>query len=163
MTSGTDRKVLVIGVGNPVRGDDGLGPALVARLQSLQLGNVTAESAHQLTIEHAARVAEHDDIVFADAVRDARQAFSFTPISAASDPGGSSHAMGPAQIVALARICFGKTPRSYLLGIRAHRLDDFAERLSPEATADLDAAVEYLRRWCEATGESDAPAHEGPI
>ena len=44
------RRILVIGYGNPGRRDDGLGPALAARLEALALPGVTVESDFQLAI-----------------------------------------------------------------------------------------------------------------
>ena len=48
-------RILVIGYGNPGRCDDGLGPALVARLESLRIPGLSVEVDYQLSIEHAAR------------------------------------------------------------------------------------------------------------
>ncbi len=143
------RRVLVIGFGNPARGDDGLGPALVERLEALAVEGVTTESDYQLTIEDAALVAEHDVVVFVDAARDADDAFYFRALEATNETGGSSHSVSPGQVLAIAKACFGKAPRAYLLGIRAHRLDDFVERLSFEAKQDLEKAIEALIGFLE--------------
>lgn len=145
MTTGVGTRILVIGFGNPARGDDGLGPMLAERLQALSLEGVTVESDYQLTIEDAALVAEHDVVVFADAARDAGDApFYFRPLEPSHDTGGSTHSVSPGQVLAIAQACFGKTPRAYLLGIRAHKLDDFVERLSFEAKQDLEVAMAAL-------------------
>ena len=139
------RRVLVIGFGNPARGDDGLGPALVERLDALSVEGVTTESDYQLTIEDAALVAEHDVVVFVDAARDAgHEAFYLRPLEPSRETGGSSHSVSPGQVLAIAQACFGKSPRAYLLGIRAHHLDDFIERLSFEAKQDLETALQAL-------------------
>ena len=156
MDASVCRRVLVVGFGNPARGDDGLGPALVERLDALALEGVTTEADYQLTIEDAALVAEHDVVVFVDAARDAHEAFYFRPIEATSQTGGSSHSVSPGQVLAIARACFGKAPRAYLLGIRAHHLDDFVERLSFEAKQDLEQALEALVRFLE--GQAAQPS-----
>ena len=145
MRTGVDTRVLVIGFGNPARGDDGLGPALAERLQALSLAGVTVESDYQLVIEHAAMVAEYDVVVFADAARDAGDApFYLRALEPSHDTGGSTHSVSPGQVLAIAHACFGKSPRAYLLGIRAHHLDDFVERLSFEAKANLEVALQAL-------------------
>ena len=43
--------ILFYGYGNPGRGDDGLGPALVAALESLISTGLDCESAYQLSVE----------------------------------------------------------------------------------------------------------------
>ena len=106
---------------------------------------MTVESDYQLTIEDAALVAEHDVVVFADAARDAGdEPFYLRPLEPSRDTGGSTHSVSPGQVLAIAQACFGKAPRAYLLGIRAHTLDDFVERLSFEAKQDLEAAMTAL-------------------
>lgn len=148
----------MIGYGNPARGDDGLGPALAARLEQLQLPEVTVEADYQLSLEHAALIAGYAVVVFADAARDATGPFYFAPLEAAPTRPGSSHAASPAQIAALARDCFGATPRCYVLGIRAHALDDFREGLTPEGAAGLEAALAFLVRFLD--GPLDSPELE---
>ncbi len=61
-------RVLVYGYGNPGRLDDGLGPALVRELSRRGLrAEADLETAYQLQVEDAARVAEYDLVIFADA------------------------------------------------------------------------------------------------
>ena len=47
-------RVLVIGYGNPGRQDDGLGAAVIERLEALGLEGVTVDADYQLNIEDAA-------------------------------------------------------------------------------------------------------------
>jgi len=49
--------ILVYGYGNPGRGDDGLGPALVEALELLGATGLDCESDYQLAIEDAACLA----------------------------------------------------------------------------------------------------------
>ena len=137
-------KVLVIGYGNPGRGDDGLGPALATRLEMLAIPGVTVEADYQLSIEHAALAAEHDVVVFADAATDAEGPFYLRPITAAAGDACSSHSVTPGQVLFLARRCFSATPRSFVLGIRATSLDRFEEGLSSGAEEGLASALEHL-------------------
>jgi hydrogenase maturation protease len=138
------KRVLIIGYGNPGRGDDGIGPALAQRLESLQLAGVTTESDYQLTIEHAAMVAEHDVVVFADAALDAESAYYFRQISAGPSQKYSSHSVTPSEVLLLAGSCFNAAPQAYVLGIRAHNLEEFGEGLSSEAQEALEAALQFL-------------------
>jgi hydrogenase maturation protease len=142
-------KVLVIGYGNPGRGDDGLGPALAARLEALSIPGVTVEADYQLSIEHAALAAEHDLVVFADAATDTSGPFYLRPVSASRDDACSSHSVTPGQVLCLARRCFSATPRSFVLGMRAVSLDRFEEGLSPGAQGNLEAALEHLLTFLE--------------
>jgi hydrogenase maturation protease len=140
-------RILVLAWGNPGRCDDGLGPALAARLEQIQLPGVAVESDYQLTIEHAALAAEYDVVVFADAAQDAQSSYYFRPVTPADASRFTTHGVTPGEILFLARSCFGAMPEGHLLGIRAHVLDQFGEELSAAALEDLDAAVDFLCEW----------------
>ena len=65
----TPSGTLILGWGNPGRLDDGLGPAFVEILQTLDLPGVEVDSDYQLQIEDAAEVASFQRVVFVDADR----------------------------------------------------------------------------------------------
>jgi hydrogenase maturation protease len=141
----SNQRILLIGYGNPSRGDDGLGPALAEKIDAQRSPGVTVEIDYQLSVEHAALVAEHDVVVFADAAADAEAPFYFRRVPAVAGEAGLSHGMTPAQVMFLARSCFGSTSDGYLLGMCATDLRGFRETLSTGATAALDAALTFLR------------------
>ena len=58
---------LVIGYGNTLRGDDGIGPAVAEAVAALGLPGVRVIVAHQLTPELAADLADAQLVVFVDA------------------------------------------------------------------------------------------------
>lgn len=154
-------RLLVIGYGNPSRGDDGLGPALAERVDAMHLPGVTVEADYQLSIEHAALAAEHDVVVFADAAVDADGPCYFRPLSATDDRAPGTHAVSPAQVVGLARTCFAAAPRAYILGMRAHALDGFVEGLTSDAAASLEAALGCLLKFIAGETGARAGAHRG--
>lgn len=147
-------RILVIGYGNPGRLDDGLGPALAEALESLELPGLTVEAEYQLTVEDAALVAEHDVVVFADAAVDGPEPFEFRSVEPVAGAGFTSHSVEPAGVLALARELFGARTAGYVLGIRGYEFDEFGERLSAGARANLEAATRFLERliWHGGTG-----------
>ncbi len=139
------RKTLIIGYGNPGRLDDGLGPALAARLEALDIPGVTVDSNYQLTVEDAASAAQHDVVIFADAHVSCAPPFSFTRLEPADDAGSfSTHHVEPEAVLALAKDLFSSTPDTFALGIRGYEFNEFGERLSDGARENLDAALEFL-------------------
>ncbi|MCL1927027.1 MAG: hydrogenase maturation protease [Syntrophorhabdaceae bacterium] len=137
-------KILVIGYGNPGRSDDGLGPALAERLEALAIPGVTVEADYQLSIEHAAMVAEYDVVVFADADSSCPEPFYLKPVVAKHIVEFTSHSVPPEEILHIAHSCFNASPQGYVLGMRAQVLEPFSEGLSPAAQEVLEAALERL-------------------
>lgn len=137
-------RILVIGYGNPGRLDDGLGPAAAQIVERQALAGVTVESAYQLSVEDAATIAEHDAAVFVDAAIEGPAPFHFKRVTSVPALGFSSHSLEPAALLALARDLFDSDSPGYTIGIRGYEFDDFGEQLTPQAEANLAAAVQFL-------------------
>lgn len=147
-----ERRILVLGYGNPGRLDDGLGPSFVDRIARLELPGVTAEANYQLNVEDAAVAAEYDVVLFVDASVCGPEPFCCCEL-APREPGSfSSHHVEPGEVVFLARTLFEARFDAYLLGIRGYEFDEFGERLCPRAEGNLDRAVAFFlaaaeREW----------------
>jgi len=142
-------RLIVIGYGNPGRLDDGLGPAFAERVAKLGLPGVTADSNYQLNVEDAATIAEYDMVVFADASVSGPEPFSWCDV-APREPGSfSSHHVEPGEVVQLARTLFGAQTKACLLGIRGYEFNEFCERLSDGAQANLDEALAFFQAAAE--------------
>ena len=137
--------VLLIGYGNPGRLDDGLGPALAEAIERDGIEGLTVEADYQLTVEDAAAVAEHDVVIFADAAVADSEPFFFRRIAPSATGSFSTHSVEPAAVLALAAELFGARTTGYVLGVRGYEFDEFGERLSPRAQANLAAAAAFLR------------------
>ena len=145
MAAPANTKMLLIGFGNPGRLDDGLGPALADAIEKLALPGVTVESNYQLTVEDAAEIAEHEVVLFADADVGGAEPFWVERLyPGADDFSFTSHSVEPRAVLTLARRLFQAEPEAYMLGIRGYEFNDFGERLSKQAQANLAAAVEYV-------------------
>ena len=140
-----NRKVLLIGYGNPGRRDDGLGPALAAGIERLGIPDVRVESDYQLTVEDAVDVAGHQVVIFADADCRGPAPFSFSPLQPAASQGFSSHGIEPQEVLGLAQTLFGRRPEAYLLGIRGYDFEPLQERLTAQAEKNLEASLRFLK------------------
>ena len=137
-------KTMVIGYGNPGRLDDGLGPALAARLATMDLPHVTVETGYHLTIEDAEGVARHDMAIFADAAVSGPEPFEFRRIEPKRVTSFSTHGVEPQAVLSLAHEVFGSNTVGYVLAIRGYAFDGFSEQLSQTARDNLDAALKHL-------------------
>ncbi len=151
------KRILILGYGNPGRGDDGLGPAAVEKLESLALPGVTLDADYQLNIEDAAVMAEHDVVLFIDAGVDVRPPFTLRRVSSAPAIEFTSHSVSAESLLAICEDNFSASPEAWMMGIRGYDFE-FDESLSPEARENLDKAVEFIpslvKRWKEQNMES---------
>lgn len=136
---------LLIGYGNPGRRDDGLGPALAARMEARGIAGLDVDSDYQLTVEDAEAAARHDLVIFADAAVDGEEPFAWRRITPGDGaPGFSTHSVEPGEVLFLAKTLFGNEPIGYVLAIRGYEFDEFGEGLTAKAMANLDAAAGFL-------------------
>ncbi|MCE5340581.1 MAG: hydrogenase maturation protease [Planctomycetaceae bacterium] len=142
-------KVLLIGYGNPARGDDGLGPAVAEIIEQKKIPGVTVDSDYQLTVEDSAQVAENDVVIFVDASVDCAEPFSFEPLMAKESSGFSSHSVEPAEVAALAESLFNSPAKCFMLGIRGYIFEQFKEDMTEKAKNNLQKAVVFLENLLE--------------
>lgn len=146
--------VLVIGYGNPARGDDAIGPVFIERFeQSLKqcdaLGGVETLTDFQLQIEHALDLDQRDTVIFVDASVEAGDSFSFEPLQPTTDRLAATHAMAPAAVLAVFEQFYGRpAPSCWLLSIPAGSMG-LGESLSDAADGAIDEAVVFLRQWLD--------------
>jgi len=154
--AGKRAKVLVFGIGNPGRRDDGLGPKLIEQIGGAEFPimlNVAGEFRYQLNVEDALTMKDFDVVVFADASRSGEEPITISEIGPAAEIAVTTHAMSPASVVALCLELYGHAPRSYLLAIRGYDWD-VGEDLSPAAEQNLQKALEILREFIGRLEES---------
>lgn len=153
---------LVIGYGNPSRGDDALAPQL---LEALAARNAWA--AHevelltdfQLQVEHVLDLEGRRRVVFVDAALRGPEPFRFDAVAAAADPAPSTHALSPGALLAVYRRHFGiVAPPCMLLAIRGYSFE-LGDELSAGARRNLAAALAALVAWLPQSG---AAAHAAP-
>jgi hydrogenase maturation protease len=136
--------LLVIGYGNPLRGDDGVGPKVAEAVEALQLPGVRTLVCQQLSPEHAEPISRARMVIFVDAAVDAPKQVQLRKL----EPGGTSqlmaHAADPRTMLALARDVFGHCPKAWWLTIPAVKLE-FGHDLSPAAQHGFEQAVREIK------------------
>ena len=137
-------EVLLIGYGNPGRLDDGLGPALAAKIEAAALEGLTVDSDYQLTVEDAFDVSRHDIVIFADAAVKGKEPFFVEEISSRSPMSLSSHSVAPEAVLYFAEKMFQSRARAFVLGIRGYEFNGFEERLSEGAEKNLKDAFIFI-------------------
>lgn len=147
--------ILLIAYGNPGRQDDGLGPAMAARLENLDIPGLVIDSDYQLSVEHAWDIAQADVVVFVDATVEDVQPYSFRALTFDKTDmklGFSTHSISPQAVLGLSVELFQATTQAYVLGIRGYEFEKIEEGLTAEAVANLNLAEIFITR-CLQSGE----------
>ena len=142
----SEGKVLVIGYGNAMRSDDGVGPWVASAIASWGAEGIEAIAAHQLTPELADPISRARLAIFVDArPAEAGESVEVRELDPSEAPAPSGHLGDPRSILALARSVFGRSPRGWLVAVPA---SDFSIGEGLSSTARL-GVVEALRRIAE--------------
>src|ERR1017187_3510571 len=115
----TPAGLLVIGYGNTLRRDDGVGPRVADAVAALALPGVHELACPLLTPELADPVSRAHLAVFVDAAVDAPREVQMRKLAPADTSQIMAHAASPAILLALARDVFGHAPAAWLLTIPA--------------------------------------------
>jgi hydrogenase maturation protease len=144
--------VLVVGYGNPLRSDDGAGPAVAATLAAdPRLAGADVRSAHQLTPELALDASRASLLVLVDAgVDEAPGEVSIRRLDPSEGGGGAwTHHVDPAGVVGLARELYGAAPPVVMISIGPASLE-VGETLSDVVAAAVTRAAELVVSVVEA-------------
>jgi hydrogenase maturation protease len=139
---------LIVGYGNSLRGDDGLGWHVVERLgQDVRLSDATVLWRHQLTPELAHDIGQSSLVVLIDvSVEQEPGEIAVRRLEATSTAGSAwSHHVDPESLVALARELWNASPDVFVVSVGAGSLD-VGERLSPAVEAALPKVIETVVR-----------------
>ena len=140
---------LVIGYGNTLRGDDGVGPRVAEAVGALRLPGVRTLICQQLSPEHADPISQADAVVFVDAAVDAPKEVQLPPLEPNDSSQLMAHAADPRTMLALARDVFGHAPKAWWLTIPAVQME-FGEDLSPETKRGMNDAVGRINQLADA-------------
>ena len=138
---------LVIGYGNSLRGDDGIGQQVAAEWEQWNLPQVQVKSLHQLTPELAEDLAKVDCAIFVDACI---AEYSETVKVEMIKPDANStvtfgHTSNPRSLLAMTLALYSHYPQSWLISVPGINFE-LCDRLSPVAEAGVKAALEQIEQ-----------------
>ncbi len=142
-------RVLVIGYGNPLRRDDGVGPRVARHIARWRRPGVTARALHQLTPELAADLAAVSHALFVDA-GSSLERIETRRVEPRTQASSLAHTADPGRLLAWTQTLYGRRPEGCLLTIPIDDTD-FGVCFSPLARQGLRAALAWTRAWLENT------------
>ena len=140
-------RVLIIGYGNPLRGDDGLGWHAVERLRGELTGDdIEIKAVHQLTPEIAELLSRAQRAIFIDASATGEpgtlQRRRLVPEGAA---GAFTHQATPSALLAASQSLYGRAPEAELFSVPIESAE-LGYHLTPKVQVALECLVAAIRR-----------------
>jgi hydrogenase maturation protease len=124
--------MLIIGFGNPLRGDDAFGIRAAERIPG-------AIAVHQLTPELMDPIARADRLLFLDAAADgAPGEIRRRPVEPSGGEATFTHHLTPEALLAGTLALYGRAPEAEIITVSGANFS-LSDRLSPEVEAALDS------------------------
>jgi hydrogenase maturation protease len=140
---------LIIGIGNPLRSDDGLGWAVAEQLsQAGDLGS-NIHTVHQLTPELAQWMTAADLVVMIDASHEGEPGeLHIRPASPCAQPGAiGTHHTTPEELAALTAGLYDRCPPVIIVSMTGANFD-LGEQLSQIVVCKLPLVCKAVRQAC---------------
>ena len=156
MTAAATGGVLVIGYGNALRTDDGVGPAVAERLaDDPRLRGVDVRAAHQLTPELAFDASGASLLVLVDAAADLPAGeVTVRRLDAGAVAGDvMTHHLDPAGLVGLARELWGTAPPVVIVSVGVSSLE-LGDTLTPDVEKAIPRAADAVAAIIEEHGRA---------
>jgi hydrogenase maturation protease len=153
-------KLVVFGYGNPSRGDDALGPEILARLETERAAradwaDIELVPDFQLQIEHALDLEGRGLALFIDASVSSEPPFAFERLEPRRDTSYTSHALTPPAVLHVYAQTTGRAPPpAYVLSVRGYRFG-LGQPLSEEARRNLESASAFAVALCSGREPSE--------
>jgi hydrogenase maturation protease len=153
-------QVLVLGYGNPLRADDGLGWHVAVELFRTNASpDVKVVPCHQLTPELAEAVGCAEIVIFIDCSRAGKPGeMRFEEVHSQSGSPSFTHDLSPAVLLALAAELFGACPRAYLFSICGECFAPGEHLSATVSSRVLELKTAVRRRIEDALSRSASPA-----
>ena len=139
-----EKRVILFGIGNCGRADDGLGWAFLDKIEKSLPDNFDIEYRYQLQVEDAELAAQYDTVYFIDAhITKQKNGYIWKKCVAKPSDSYTSHELNPETILNLTESIYNKKPISYLLGITGEKFD-LSMELSKNAKINLTKALDFF-------------------
>jgi hydrogenase maturation protease len=138
-----DKKVMIIGYGNDLRSDDGIGQRIAEEIAAWHLPSVQSLAIHQLTPDLADALANSDLAIFVDACLPVDgYDVQIQPLFPADDFDSSIHTGDPRSLLALTEVLYGCSPTAWLVTIPVVNFE-IGDRLS--RIAEVGKAIALVK------------------
>ena len=138
-------KSLVIGYGNSLRSDDGIGIRVADIVASWQLPEISSLALTQLTPEIATDLTKVDLVIFVDACSTTNtNTVKLSNLEPTNQPSIRSHFSNPQALLSLTQTLYGKCPQAWVLMVPGVNFQ-IGDRLSTVAEKGVSQALTHIK------------------
>ena len=146
-----NKKILIVGIGNTIRCDDGLGAFICSSIEKLALDGVTTMITQQLHTELLNDFLAYDHIVLVDAAVTEDTVLFQRLKKKTTAPVSTSHAADANLLASLAQQLYQKELSIMICAVKGYNFE-IGERLSASAKKNADAAISIICNWIKNDG-----------
>ena len=138
--------ILVVGIGNNTRQDDGIGWEFLEMLEIEYFNQDNLVYKYQLMVEDAELISKYSTVFFVDACYTALPSgFEITPLPPREKITFSTHKMPPEEIIYLTQTIYNKFPKTYLIKIEGYEWN-LQIGLSKKAKKNITRAIKAFKK-----------------
>jgi len=138
---------LLLGIGNPLRSDDGVGAFICSQLDAVQQPGLVVQTTQQLQTEFIEEFLKYDRVLVIDASVTANEV-KIERVQASGTTVASSHHMNLSLMAALSQQVYGKELYLYSCAIPVISFK-MGNELSAVAIEQAEKAITVIREWLE--------------
>ena len=136
-------KILIIGYGNSLRNDDGVGQKVAQEIEQLFYPYVKSIYQHQLTPELVEFISNCSIVIFVDACIDHNMVNLINLTDKERKENYNGHYSSPEYLLYLTNLIYHQSPQSYLISIPIENID-LGENISSLAQNGMKRAIEII-------------------
>jgi hydrogenase maturation protease len=138
--------ILIVGVGNTLRGDDGIGAYICSCMELLKIPGVQTLQVQQLDTALLDEMMQANHIIIADASMEGKAVDFFKVNENDPIPVSSSHHMSGPLLLQTAQTIYQKEMSMMICAVAGYRFG-MKEKLSARAKKNADNAVAIITEW----------------
>ncbi|HPA44825.1 MAG TPA: hydrogenase maturation protease [bacterium] len=154
-------RILIVGYGNPGRGDDAAGWLVAEDLEKRWSDRAEVLILHQLDIVVAEKLPQFDLVIFIDAEeRENPPGRSLATLEPSPGTSDFTHTLEPGTLLTLAKTLYDWEPEAYLITVYAKSFE-FGDPPSDETQRDIERAVSEIEQFLSLRTTASSPSPTG--
>jgi hydrogenase maturation protease len=138
--------ICIVGVGNTIRADDGIGNYICNAIEQMQIPGVNTMIVQQLDAELVEDLLHFDHVLITDASMEGKEADLYNLLPIDGLPLSSSHHLNAAMLAALSEKVYGIKMSLFICAVRGHDFN-IGDTISEKAKANCQQAISLILEW----------------